>query len=103
FELALPHAVIRFKQGFGRLIRSTKDRGIVFICDARVIKARYGHFFMKSIPEMPHHYASTYELIKKVESGFKKGLRNKTIAKQGRGWEVIGIVKITLKLLITDE
>jgi len=70
FELALPHAVIRFKQGFGRLIRSTKDRGIIFICDARVVKARYGHFFMKSIPRMPHHYGSTYELIKKAEKWF---------------------------------
>lgn len=70
FELALPHAVIRFKQGFGRLIRSTRDRGIVFICDARIVKARYGHFFTRSIPEIPLHYDSTYELIHKAEEWF---------------------------------
>src|SRR5699024_9719531 len=47
FELSLPNAVLRFKQGFGRLIRSTHDRRIVFICDARIINARYGKFFLK--------------------------------------------------------
>lgn len=70
FELALPHAVIRFKQGFGRLIRSTNDRGIVFICDARIVNARYGKFFTQSIPDIPIHYNSTYELIRKAEQWF---------------------------------
>lgn len=70
FELALPHAVIRFKQGFGRLIRSTNDRGIVFICDARIIKARYGKFFTESIPKIPITYESTYKLINKAEEWF---------------------------------
>lgn len=70
FELSLPNAVIRFKQGFGRLIRSTNDRGIVFICDARVVKARYGRFFTESIPDVPCAYAPTAELIKKAEKWF---------------------------------
>lgn len=70
FELALPHAVIRFKQGFGRLIRSTNDRGIVFICDARIVKARYGKFFIESIPKVPITYDSTYKLINKAEEWF---------------------------------
>lgn len=70
FELALPQAVIRFKQGFGRLIRSTHDRGIVFICDTRIVKARYGQFFVDSIPEVPLTYDSTYQLIKKAEEWF---------------------------------
>src|SRR5690625_635685 len=70
FELALPHAVIRFKQGFGRLIRSTNDRGIVFICDARILKARYGKFFTESIPQVPIIYDSTYELINQAEEWF---------------------------------
>ena len=70
FELALPHAVLRFKQGFGRLIRSTNDRGIVFICDARVLKARYGKFFTESIPKVPITYDSTYQLINKAEEWF---------------------------------
>jgi len=67
FELSLPHAVIRFKQGFGRLIRSTKDRGIVFVCDSRLMTARYGKFFLESIPKVPTTYDSTHQLMKKVE------------------------------------
>lgn len=70
FELALPQAVIRFKQGFGRLIRSTNDRGIVFVCDARIIEARYGHFFIDSIPNVPISHDSTYNLIEKAEEWF---------------------------------
>lgn len=70
FELALPNAVIRFKQGFGRLIRSSEDRGIVFVCDARIIKARYGRFFTESIPEVPILYDSTYELLKRADDWF---------------------------------
>lgn len=70
FELSLPHAVLRFKQGFGRLIRSTRDRGIVFVCDARIVKAKYGNFFIKSIPEVPVTYDSTKELMQRAKNWF---------------------------------
>jgi ATP-dependent DNA helicase DinG len=70
FELSLPNAVIRFKQGFGRLIRSTSDRGIVFVCDARIKKTRYGKFFTESIPKVPITYGSTSELMRKAEKWF---------------------------------
>lgn len=66
-ELALPNAVIRFKQGFGRLIRSSSDRGIVFVCDDRVMKTRYGSYFTDSIPDVPTHYKSTAELLELAE------------------------------------
>ncbi|WP_186577779.1 ATP-dependent DNA helicase DinG [Aquibacillus kalidii] len=66
-ELALPNAVIRFKQGFGRLIRSSTDRGIVFICDDRMIRARYGKYFTESIPSVPIDYNSTQKLLLKAE------------------------------------
>jgi Rad3-related DNA helicase len=46
----LPAAVLRLRQGFGRLIRSTSDRGIVVIADPRVTKAGYGRAFMESLP-----------------------------------------------------
>ncbi|MFD1018460.1 ATP-dependent DNA helicase DinG [Thalassobacillus hwangdonensis] len=65
-ELSLPHAVLRFKQGFGRLIRSSTDRGIVFVCDQRIIKARYGKYFIESIPEVPLKVDSTASLIENV-------------------------------------
>ena len=51
-EYALPSAIIRFRQGFGRLVRSNKDRGAVFILDSRVINSRYGHRFIKALPKM---------------------------------------------------
>ncbi|MFP7493810.1 ATP-dependent DNA helicase DinG [Terribacillus saccharophilus] len=66
-ELALPNAVIRFKQGFGRLIRSSSDRGIVFVCDDRMMKTRYGSYFTASIPAVPTHYKSTGELLELAE------------------------------------
>ncbi|MBY7143513.1 ATP-dependent DNA helicase DinG [Virgibacillus sp. NKC19-3] len=70
FELALPNAVIRFKQGFGRLIRSTSDRGIVFVCDGRITKARYGKNFTQSIPDVPITIDSTHKLMQKAEAWF---------------------------------
>ncbi len=65
-ELSLPNAVIRFKQGFGRLIRSSQDRGIVMVCDDRIMKAKYGKYFIDSIPSIPVHFDSTSELMDKA-------------------------------------
>ncbi|MRG88274.1 ATP-dependent DNA helicase DinG [Salinibacillus xinjiangensis] len=69
-DLALPNAVIRFKQGFGRLIRSSKDRGIVFVCDGRLMRARYGKYFMDSIPTVPVSYEDTENILKKANEWF---------------------------------
>ncbi|WP_143833726.1 ATP-dependent DNA helicase DinG [Oceanobacillus senegalensis] len=69
-DYSLPNAVIRFKQGFGRLIRSSSDRGIVFICDARIKKARYGKYFTNSIPEVPITYDTTNSLMQKAKEWF---------------------------------
>ncbi|AJY77133.1 ATP-dependent DNA helicase DinG [Paenibacillus beijingensis] len=49
-KLSIPQAVIRFKQGFGRLIRTAKDKGIVLIYDTRVIETYYGKYFLYSLP-----------------------------------------------------
>lgn len=69
-DLSLPNAVIRFKQGFGRLIRSANDRGIVFICDARVTQKQYGKYFTDSIPKVPLKYDSTQKLIHIAKNWF---------------------------------
>jgi ATP-dependent DNA helicase DinG len=50
-EYAVPMAVIKFKQGFGRLIRSKTDRGCVIILDNRVVQKNYGQRFMRSLPD----------------------------------------------------
>ena len=50
-DYTVPQAVIKFKQGFGRLIRSRDDRGAVLILDSRVLSKNYGRSFLKSLPE----------------------------------------------------
>ncbi|KAF0221444.1 MAG: ATP-dependent DNA helicase [Geobacteraceae bacterium] len=50
-EYTVPQAVIKFKQGFGRLIRSRDDRGAVLILDSRVLSKNYGRFFLNSLPD----------------------------------------------------
>lgn len=47
---SVPEAVMKFKQGFGRLIRSRTDRGVVLICDTRVLTSTYGPLFLASLP-----------------------------------------------------
>jgi len=51
-EYTVPQAVLKFKQGFGRLIRSRDDRGAVLIFDSRVLSKNYGRFFLDSLPKM---------------------------------------------------
>ena len=52
-EYSLPEAVLKFKQGIGRLIRSKLDTGIITILDNRVITKRYGKVFLDSLPPCP--------------------------------------------------
>ncbi|HEY1764956.1 MAG TPA: helicase C-terminal domain-containing protein [Opitutaceae bacterium] len=50
-ELTLPEAVMKFRQGVGRLIRSKTDRGLITILDSRVLAKAYGRFFMEGLPQ----------------------------------------------------
>jgi ATP-dependent DNA helicase DinG len=59
----LPNAVLMLKQGAGRLIRDSQDRGILMICDPRLVGARYGHVFLNSLPSMTR----TRDLNKVIE------------------------------------
>lgn len=49
-EYSLPEAILRFRQGFGRLIRTQSDRGLVVIFDRRLLTKRYGKLFIESLP-----------------------------------------------------
>jgi len=51
YEYTVPQAVIKFKQGFGRLIRRKTDRGMVIILDKRVKSKAYGRMFLHSLPK----------------------------------------------------
>jgi len=52
-EYQVPEAIIKLKQGFGRLVRSKNDRGIVVILDPRLLTKPYGRTFLSSLPECP--------------------------------------------------
>ncbi|GEN34271.1 ATP-dependent helicase DinG [Aneurinibacillus danicus] len=65
-QLSVPQAVLRFKQGFGRLVRTSTDRGVVLIYDRRVIDARYGRVFLKSLPETNMLVKPTAELLPEI-------------------------------------
>lgn len=52
-QVQLPDAVITLKQGVGRLIRDTRDRGALIICDNRLVTREYGALFLKSLPPIP--------------------------------------------------
>lgn len=65
-QFTLPQAVIRFKQGFGRLIRTARDRGSVVIMDKRVITKRYGKVFLNSLPVKTHIRGDTRMIKNKI-------------------------------------
>lgn len=50
YQYALPEAILRFRQGFGRLIRTQTDRGVVVVLDKRVLTKQYGRLFLESLP-----------------------------------------------------
>ena len=60
-EYQVPEAAIRLKQGFGRLIRSQQDRGIVVLLDPRVRTKRYGQILLESLPECEVVIESAYD------------------------------------------
>lgn len=68
-NLTIPSAVLALKQGFGRLIRTAQDRGIVIIADSRVRSASYGSFFLRSLPECQRH-DGTWEEAQEVMQAF---------------------------------
>lgn len=51
-QLSLPEAIIRFKQGFGRLVRSSRDRGAFIVLDRRIESKSYGKQFMRALPDI---------------------------------------------------
>ncbi len=63
FQYQVPSAVISLKQGFGRLIRSLDDRGVLVLLDNRILKKQYGRVFLNSLP----NYSRTTELNRVAE------------------------------------
>jgi ATP-dependent DNA helicase DinG len=51
YQYSLPEAILRFRQGFGRLIRTQYDRGVVVVLDRRILSKNYGRYFIESLPQ----------------------------------------------------
>jgi ATP-dependent DNA helicase DinG len=65
-EYILPHAALRLKQGFGRLIRSASDRGAVVLLDRRVLEKGYGRYFLDTLPDAPARTGTWIELSEQL-------------------------------------
>ena len=65
-EYSVPQAVLRLKQGFGRLIRTRRDRGAVVILDGRIVSSSYGSQFLDSLP--PAHFTRDITALRSVFS-----------------------------------
>ncbi len=70
----LPQAVITLKQGVGRLIRDVSDRGVLAICDSRLVTRAYGEVFIKSLPPMrrSRDVAQAIEFLEHIHSSGEK-------------------------------
>ncbi|REK77215.1 ATP-dependent DNA helicase DinG [Paenibacillus paeoniae] len=66
-KLSIPQAVIRFKQGFGRLVRTAHDKGIVIIYDTRIIDTYYGKHFLYSLPGPKIETMHTNQMVPRMQ------------------------------------
>jgi len=66
-ELSLPQAVMKFKQGFGRLMRRSSDRGVVVVLDGRLLKKQYGQLFRHSLPETRTCFDEMESIMRDIE------------------------------------
>ncbi len=68
---SLPNAVIKFRQGFGRLIRHKTDRGIVIVTDNRIVSKRYGAWFRNSLPTNTLTFPDRADFLNAIEDFMK--------------------------------
>ena len=68
YDLELPSAILKLKQGIGRLIRSDKDTGVCIITDPRLSKSRYGNFIIDEMPVQPHFYDNINEITNEIDN-----------------------------------
>ena len=67
-ELSVPEAVIKFRQGIGRLIRRSDDKGVVVVLDRRIYEKKYGSIFIASMPDCKKVYEPVSELSRRINS-----------------------------------
>ncbi|MDR1239072.1 MAG: ATP-dependent DNA helicase DinG [Treponema sp.] len=67
-ELSLPESVMKFKQGFGRLMRRSSDHGVVAVLDGRLLRKRYGGFFLRSLPKTKTCFGDLDTILQTMEN-----------------------------------
>lgn len=67
-ELSVPEAVIKFRQGIGRLIRRSDDKGVVVVLDRRIYEKRYGSVFTANMPECKKVYEPLSDITERINS-----------------------------------
>ncbi|HPZ71564.1 MAG TPA: helicase C-terminal domain-containing protein, partial [Peptococcaceae bacterium] len=72
YHYSLPQAVLRFRQGYGRLIRTINDWGVVVVMDNRLLKKRYGKVFLNSLPQQSYVCGNTEEIVEKIKEWLKE-------------------------------
>ena len=72
FDYALPTAIVKFKQGCGRLIRNKKDRGCILCLDNRLLLKSYGRLFLNSLPPCRQLFVEMDELQKQMEDFYRR-------------------------------
>jgi ATP-dependent DNA helicase DinG len=71
-EHALPEAVMRLRQGFGRLIRSSADKGFFIILDRRIETKKYGRRFLEAFPDVPVKKVSLERMVNELENCYNE-------------------------------
>jgi ATP-dependent DNA helicase DinG len=71
-ELALPEAILRFKQGFGRLIRSSHDKGVLIVLDRRIETKSYGQQFIESLPPISVQKLPLDSMVQQLGNWYNK-------------------------------
>lgn len=71
-EYSLPQAIVKFKQGFGRLIRNRSDRGCIVCLDTRLITKRYGKQFLDSLPNCQQVFTGDQDLQLQIKDFYRK-------------------------------
>ena len=75
-DFLLPEAVLRFRQGFGRLIRTRQDRGAVLLLDGRLESREYGETFVASLPVRTQSFDTPETMLAHVRTWLDRGMEN---------------------------
>ena len=72
-DYTLPDAILRFRQGFGRLIRRATDRGVVVVLDSRTWRKQYGEAFLEALPTCTRRHAPLANLGEEIRHWLPRG------------------------------